>query len=66
MAKWPTTPTWHEPTEINGGEMFNAPDGVTDDDFNAIIENLLYLERLGGSFIETWDGTGIIVQPITS
>lgn len=43
MSTWPTSPVWNDPTLINSGNMYESADGVTASDFNAIIENLMYL-----------------------
>ena len=45
MATWPTEPVWTDPTTLNKGNEYNASDGVTASDMNAIIQNLQYLQQ---------------------
>lgn len=47
MANWPTDPSWIEPSTINNGNEYTAADGVTASDFNTIVNNMLYLNKLG-------------------
>lgn len=48
MASWPSNPTWTDPATINNGNQYNAADGVTADDMNAIIKDLIYAHLHGG------------------
>lgn len=48
MAKWPSNPSWTNPASFNKGEEYNAHDGVTFADMNAIINNLMFLRNSGG------------------
>lgn len=48
MAQWPQNPTWHPTSTINSGKEYQAADGVTVDDMNNIIENMIYLKKYGG------------------
>lgn len=48
MPAWSQTPEWHPITSINGGGEFLPSDGVTVDDMNNIIENIIYLKKYGG------------------
>lgn len=49
MAKWPTEPTWTPPSTLNKGNEYASQDGVTITDMNAIIKNLIYLHKYGGT-----------------
>ena len=48
MANWPTTPTWIPVANINQGSKYETSDGVTVNDLNNIINNMLYLKKYGG------------------
>lgn len=48
MASWPSDPTWTDPATINGGNQYNAADGVTADDINIMIKDLIYAHLHGG------------------
>lgn len=50
MPNWPINPQWTEPSTFNGGKEYNAFDGVTFDDMNAIINNLMFLRNSGGLY----------------
>lgn len=70
MSTWPTSPEWTDVAQINGGNLYNDNDGVTASDFNAIVENLLYLEQQGvgkpklqeKEFIADVNNVGTIIQ----
>lgn len=47
MASWPTNPEWLDLTTINSGKQYIAADGVTFSDFNALVNNILYLKNKG-------------------
>lgn len=47
MADWNQTPTWTDVSSINGGNQYVASDGVTVNDMNNIINNLIYLKKYG-------------------
>lgn len=67
MATWPQKPAWHDISTINAGIKYNAQDGVTVDDMNNIIENMIYLKKYGGkinalSIDATVSGTKLILK----
>lgn len=47
MAIWPSEPVWHDLTDVNLGQQYEGVDGVTVEDMNKIIENILYLKKYG-------------------
>lgn len=53
---------WTDPSLINDGKEFSANDGVTIQDVNILIEDLLYLYQHGGSGVALpkYDGEVII------
>lgn len=56
MAAWPQNPTWTKIANINNGQRYTAPDGVTDSDMNAIIQNMIYLKTHGNQINVTTEG----------
>lgn len=74
MAIWPVVPVWKNPSEINDGNQYNVSDGVTAEDMNNIIEDLIYLKENGGptadiqpvkeySIDHNTDGEPIVIEP---
>lgn len=53
MAAWPEIPEWIDPMNINGGNIFKAADGITFEDLNTLIQNLMYLKEFGGGVVPT-------------
>ena len=49
MAEWPQLPVWTDLEDINRGNQYQASDGITFEDLNNIIQNLLYLYKYGGN-----------------
>lgn len=47
MANWPTSPNWIDPSTINSGNEYTVADGVTYEDFNKIVNNIIYLKNKG-------------------
>lgn len=47
MANWSSDPTWIPISQINGNKIFKPADGVTADDMNKIINNMIYLRKHG-------------------
>lgn len=62
MSTWPSSPEWTNPATLNAGNSYNENDGVTADDFNKIVENLLYLDQYGGTGSIPAEGTIHIKQ----
>lgn len=53
MANWPTSPNWIDPSTINSGNEYTVADGVTYEDFNKIVNNIIYLkDKLYGAPID--------------
>jgi hypothetical protein len=53
MPEWPTNPDWVEPDDgINGGYQYEPADGITFEDFNNIISNLIYLKNHGSAGLQ--------------
>lgn len=48
MANWSQTPEWIPVAHINEGNQYVAQDGVTVDDMNNIINNMIYVKKYGG------------------
>ena len=46
MANWPQNPMWHPADTVNAGNQYTVQDGITFQDLNYIIENILYLKAL--------------------
>lgn len=51
MGAWPTDPSWVDLENINKGNEYDAGDGVTYNDLNGMMTNLLYLSNHGGERI---------------
>lgn len=51
MSLWPSSPEWTPIDNINGGAQYTPVDGITADDFNKIIHNLIYLHQRSSSNI---------------
>lgn len=47
MASWPQKPKWTPVSNINAGVQYTAQDGVTVDDMNNIINNMIYIKKYG-------------------
>lgn len=47
MAAWDQNSSWTPSSQINNGAPYEPVDGVTAQDMNAIIQNLLYLKNHG-------------------
>lgn len=65
MALWPTEPEWTPPSSLNKGNEYTSQDGVTIADMNAIIKNLIYLNKYGGggsSGIKEYTGESILAN----
>lgn len=48
MASWNNNPSWVSPSGFNRGNTYQAADGVTYNDINSIIEDLIYLYQHSG------------------
>lgn len=47
MSNWNQNAEWTPSAQINNGKAFAPADGLTAQDMNAIIQNMLYLKKHG-------------------
>lgn len=47
MTPWPQNPSWTNIANINAGQQYKESDGITYEDMNAIIQNMMYLKTHG-------------------
>lgn len=56
MGNWPVNPPWTDPATINTGNEFESADGLTNEDINKIVKDLIYMYRHGR-------GTTVVANP---
>lgn len=61
MSNWPDSPQWTAKENLNQGKQYEPADGLTADDINNIVKNLLYLYDNGSE-----GGSGFVYTVNTS
>lgn len=67
MSNWPDSPQWTSKENLNQGKQYEPADGLTADDINNIVKNLLYLydngSEGGGGFAYTVNTSAEVTIP---